>query len=91
MPFQSQAQTCPGLDLCLSLFDAPSFHAPARVDRLSARGAIAGVRTPPPRLASLRISKAPQRTLRQNTVLYGMGLHSGGRTGLVLQPLPPGS
>ena len=48
-------------------------------------------RTPPPPLRNLRRSDAPQRTLRQNTVLYGMGLHSGGRTGLVLQPLPPGS
>jgi UDP-3-O-acyl N-acetylglucosamine deacetylase len=48
-------------------------------------------RTPPPPLRNLAESSAPQRTLRQNTVLYGMGLHSGGRTGLVLQPLPPGS
>jgi UDP-3-O-[3-hydroxymyristoyl] N-acetylglucosamine deacetylase len=52
---------------------------------------LAGMRTPPPKLRSLRASSEPQRTLRQNTVLYGMGLHSGGRTGLVLQPLPPGS
>ena len=48
-------------------------------------------RTPPPPLLNLRPGREPQRTLRQNTVLYGMGLHSGGRTGLVLQPLPPGS
>jgi UDP-3-O-acyl N-acetylglucosamine deacetylase len=48
-------------------------------------------RTPPPPLRNLRAARESQRTLRQNTVLYGMGLHSGGRTGLVLQPLPPGS
>ncbi len=48
-------------------------------------------RTPPPLLRGLRRSQVPQRTIRQSTVLYGMGLHSGGRTGLVLQPLPPGS
>lgn len=44
-----------------------------------------------PALRSLRPGTAPQRTLRQSTVLYGLGLHSGGRTGLVLQPLPVGS
>jgi len=48
-------------------------------------------RTPPPPLRNLRAGSEPQRTLKENTVLYGMGLHSGGRTGLVLQPLPPGS
>src|SRR3954454_22137413 len=29
-----------------------------------------------------------QRTLRHSTVVYGLGLHSGQRTGMVLQPLP---
>jgi UDP-3-O-acyl N-acetylglucosamine deacetylase len=33
----------------------------------------------------------PQRTLADNTVIYGLGLHSGTRTGLVLQPLPADS
>jgi UDP-3-O-acyl N-acetylglucosamine deacetylase len=31
----------------------------------------------------------PQRTIRQSVVLYGTGLHSGMKTGLLLQPLPP--
>lgn len=44
-----------------------------------------------PPLLHLERTRTPQRTLRQNTVLYGMGLHSGGRTGMVLQPLPAGS
>ncbi len=48
-------------------------------------------RTPPPPLRCLAPSSHDQRTIRQSTVLYGLGLHSGGRTGLVLQPLPPGS
>jgi UDP-3-O-acyl N-acetylglucosamine deacetylase len=48
-------------------------------------------RTPPPRLRNLQAGRLPQRTIRHSTVLYGLGLHSGGRTGLVLQPLPPGS
>jgi UDP-3-O-[3-hydroxymyristoyl] N-acetylglucosamine deacetylase len=48
-------------------------------------------RTEIPPLRHVERSRTPQRTLRQNTVLYGMGLHSGGRTGMVLQPLPAGS
>ena len=32
-----------------------------------------------------------QRTLRQSMVLYGTGLHSGLKTGLMLLPLPPSS
>lgn len=30
-----------------------------------------------------------QRTLKKSMVLYGTGLHSGMKTGLLLQPLPP--
>ncbi|MEO8276326.1 MAG: UDP-3-O-acyl-N-acetylglucosamine deacetylase [Thermoanaerobaculia bacterium] len=48
-------------------------------------------RTAIPLLRHLEPSLMPQRTLRQSTVLYGLGLHSGGRTGMVLQPLPAGS
>src|SRR5215213_4750423 len=58
MLFQSQAQTCSRCcpDLILKSYPLAGvldnafpflFHAPARVDRLFARGAIAGVRTPP--------------------------------------------
>ena len=32
-----------------------------------------------------------QRTIRHSTVVYGLGLHSGQRTGMVLQPLPENS
>jgi UDP-3-O-acyl N-acetylglucosamine deacetylase len=32
-----------------------------------------------------------QRTIRKSVVLYGTGLHSGMKTGLILQPLPPHS
>ncbi len=38
--------------------------------------------TPPPLI---------QRTLKRSVVLCGSGLHSGIKTGLILQPLPPGS
>lgn len=34
-------------------------------------------------------SLLPQRTIRKSVVLYGTGLHSGMKTGLLLQPLPP--
>ena len=65
---------------------------------------IGGELTGPP-LASLReaipltreaskrkgISLYPQRTLKQSMVLYGTGLHSGKKTGLLFQPLPPHS
>ncbi len=33
----------------------------------------------------------PQRTIKQSMVLYGTGLHSGLKTGMILLPLPPGS
>ena len=47
--------------------------------------------SPPPELPLLRTSSEPQRTLRRSKVIYGLGLHSGTRTGMVLQPLPPDS
>ncbi|HEX2254315.1 MAG TPA: UDP-3-O-acyl-N-acetylglucosamine deacetylase [Thermoanaerobaculia bacterium] len=46
---------------------------------------------PPPELPLLQVSEVPQRTVRRSTVIYGHGLHSGGRTGMAIQPLPPGS
>ena len=46
---------------------------------------------PPPPLPLLRTGSEPQRTLRSSTVLYGLGLHSGTRTGMALQPLPEDS
>lgn len=45
----------------------------------------------PPSLAILEAVDRPQRTIRHSTVLYGLGLHSGTRTGMVIQPLPPAS
>ena len=46
---------------------------------------------PPPELSLLAASDQPQRTIRTSSVMYGLGLHSGGRTGMALQPLPPDS
>jgi UDP-3-O-[3-hydroxymyristoyl] N-acetylglucosamine deacetylase len=43
---------------------------------------------PAPELPILEVGTEPQRTISQSTVLYGLGLHSGTRTGMVLQPLP---
>lgn len=47
--------------------------------------------SPVPELSILEVGQEPQRTIQQSTVMYGLGLHSGGRTGMVLQPLPPDS
>jgi len=46
---------------------------------------------PPPELSIVEVGEEPQRTIASSTVLYGLGLHSGTRTGMVLQPLPPDS
>lgn len=46
---------------------------------------------PPPELPLLQVTDRPQRTVMKSSVIYGLGLHSGGRTGMVLQPLPPDS
>lgn len=46
---------------------------------------------PPKPLRITAEGRESQRTLRDSTVLYGLGLHSGTRTGMVLQPLPPDS
>ncbi len=44
---------------------------------------------PPPELGLLVTTDRPQRTIKSPSVIYGLGLHSGGRTGMVIQPLPP--
>ncbi len=45
----------------------------------------------PPRIAVVQEGREPQRTIREARVIYGLGLHSGSRTGMVIQPLPPDS
>lgn len=35
--------------------------------------------------------RVPQRTLKKSILLYGQGLHSGKKSGLSLEPLPPNS
>jgi UDP-3-O-acyl N-acetylglucosamine deacetylase len=44
---------------------------------------------PPPELPLLQATDRAQRTVKAASVIYGLGLHSGGRTGMVIQPLPP--
>lgn len=41
--------------------------------------------------ASRSDGRLRQRTLKRSVVLCGSGLHSGIKTGLIMQPLPPGS
>lgn len=45
----------------------------------------------PPELPWLEATDVPQRTIREASVIYGLGLHSGRRTGMAIQPLPPDS
>jgi UDP-3-O-acyl N-acetylglucosamine deacetylase len=40
---------------------------------------------------TLRGRALPQRTLAHSAILYGQGLHSGRKSGLILEPLPPNS
>jgi len=47
--------------------------------------------TAAPALPLLAETGRRQRTIRHSTVVYGLGLHSGQRTGMVLQPLPENS
>jgi CheY-like chemotaxis protein len=44
-----------------------------------------------PRSGAARPRLLPQRTIGRSMVANGRGLHSGVSTGLILQPLPPGS
>ncbi len=46
---------------------------------------------PPAHLPPVRKGRKHQKTIKGSTVIYGLGLHSGKRTGMVLQPLPPNS
>lgn len=50
---------------------------------------LVGELEPPPELGLLVTTDRPQRTIKSPSVIYGLGLHSGGRTGMVIQPLPP--
>ncbi|MBI4388596.1 MAG: UDP-3-O-acyl-N-acetylglucosamine deacetylase, partial [Nitrospinae bacterium] len=50
--------------------------------------AVSGTEAPGPQGKPARLR---QRTLKRSVVLCGSGLHSGIKTGLILQPLPPGS
>ena len=45
----------------------------------------------PPPLSIVRNARKHQKTIKRSTVIYGLGLHSGTRTGMVMQPLPPNS
>ena len=46
---------------------------------------------PPPELPIVKNARKHQKTIKRSTVVYGLGLHSGTRTGMVMQPLPPNS
>lgn len=67
-------------------------RARRRVESVALRGAMDGaVPDGQRRAASPEGRTRVQRTVAQGVVASGLGLHSGARTGLVLQALPPGS
>ena len=45
----------------------------------------------PPLLPIVKNGRKHQKTIKRSTVIYGLGLHSGTRTGMTMQPLPPHS
>src|SRR6058998_1048172 len=71
------------LDALLSVVGRALGSAPAPA--ASGDGALA------PTTAIAPARHFPQRTIGRSVLVNGQGLHSGARTGLILQPLPPGS
>ncbi len=45
----------------------------------------------PPVFDLVQRTSLPQKTIARSTVIYGLGLHSGSRTGMSIQPLPADS
>ncbi len=64
---------------------------PTATEGRRARAEIESEIQPPPVLPIVRNGRKHQKTIKRSTVIYGLGLHSGKRTGMVLQPLPPNS
>ncbi len=64
---------------------------PPPVERRRDRVEIEDEIHPPPLLPIVKKGRKHQRTIKRSTVIYGLGLHSGNRTGMILQPLPPNS
>jgi UDP-3-O-[3-hydroxymyristoyl] N-acetylglucosamine deacetylase len=56
-----------------------------------APAAAAGATPVPDASRAVAPRRVPERTIARSVVVNGQGLHSGVRTGLILQPLPPGS
>jgi len=76
----------------LSGEEQPREILPGKAD--SSSPLISSVSEAVPPLKSLKkksTSFALQRTIKKSVVLYGTGLHSGMKTGLLFQPLPPHS
>ncbi len=57
------------------------------LEQARGRTELESLRAPTP-LRLVQVSELPQRTIRSSSVIYGLGLHSGSRTGMVIQPLP---
>ena len=53
------------------------------------RAGLGAIAARTPAIAPAR--RLPERTIGRSVLVNGQGLHTGARTGLILQPLPPGS
>ena len=71
---------------------SPKSSSSSKTDSVSALSPTApGVARAPQPPKKRLVSFTLQRTIKKSVVLYGTGLHSGKKTGLLFQPLPPHS
>jgi len=79
------------LDILLDKVNSAIKHRPSKSDWAlppdTAIGVINGDLLTPPGMVEVVESSEPQRTLRENVVLNGVGLLSGRKTGIILSPL----
>jgi UDP-3-O-[3-hydroxymyristoyl] N-acetylglucosamine deacetylase len=69
---------------------ADGVDAAAPADALP-RGGVPELKSIVFEVQNLRGARMPQRTLARSAVMYGQGLHSGKKSGLILEPLGPDS
>jgi UDP-3-O-[3-hydroxymyristoyl] N-acetylglucosamine deacetylase len=74
------------LDALLQIVNRALGDPAARV--AASHAAPSGAVTP---IAAAARGRVPQRTIERSVVANGQGLHSGVRTGVILQPMPPGT
>ena len=66
-------------------------QAPADAMKLPLADGSSGIKPLVFESQEMRGAAIPQRTLKRSAILYGQGLHSGKKSGLILEPLPANS